>query len=105
MNAYRRVTFADRCHINAYLKSKLSLAEIARLTGFHKSSISREIKRNSSQVYNPQAAQRLSSERFKRCRRKLKIVGELESLVCEKIIGKWSPEQLCGRLRREVKKR
>ena len=44
--SYRRVTYQDRLVIKASLKKGLTRAEIADKLGFHKSTVSREIKRN-----------------------------------------------------------
>lgn len=106
MSAYRRVTYDDRCHISAYLKIKLTRSEIAKRTGFDKSTIGRELKRNlSERGYKSEEAQELSRVRFRNCRKKFKIVGPVEQLVISKIMAGWSPEQVCGRLYKEKRQR
>ena len=101
MRKYRRVAYETRCQIKAFLAVGLSRAEISRRLDFHKSTISREIKRNSEGRYFPRIADRLARERFESCRKPLKIQDRLKDLVIEKIQEKWSPEQISGRLRLE----
>ena len=103
MTAYRRVTFEDRCLISALRKIKLSIAEIANQTGFNKSTISRELRRNGEKSYLPRQAHQKAQDRFMACRRPKKIRGSLEELVVGKITDDWSPEQVAGRLYREHK--
>lgn len=105
MPQYRRVTYEDRCQIRAYLDSKVSKSEIARTMGFHKSTIGREIKRNTrkGRSYWAKKANDLALERFSRCRRKILIRGDLEVAVREGLQEKWSPDQISGRLKLEGK--
>jgi transposase, IS30 family len=46
MRTYHQLTQTQRYQIYALRKAKHSLAEIAEVIGVHKSSISRELKRN-----------------------------------------------------------
>lgn len=105
MPQYRRVTYEDRCQIRAYLESKVSKREIACRLGFHKSTIVRELKRNTQEDrrYFAGYANELALERFKRCRKKIRIQGELESVIKRKLEEKWSPDQIAGRLKQEKK--
>ena len=59
MSSYRRVTQEDRVRIKDALDADLTLSEVADKLGFHKSTISREIRRNRGQRgYRPKQAQR-----------------------------------------------
>jgi transposase, IS30 family len=98
MRSYRRVTYEERCQIKAYLDVDLSKTEIARRLGFHKSTISRELKRNAVGKFSAHKADKLARERFKSCCKPIKIKGDLKALVINKIQEKWSPEQISGRL-------
>src|SRR5437868_6729595 len=102
MPRYRRVTFEDRCQIRAMLEIQASKAEIARRLGFHKSTITRELKRNVEGVqYRAKLATDLAKFRFRRCRRRRLLQGELREKVLQKITEGWSPEQISGRYTNE----
>ena len=61
---YKQLTQEQRYQIHALLKAKCGQTEIAMIVGCHKSTISREIRRNTGlQGYRPQQAQRLANQR------------------------------------------
>lgn len=102
MKKYSRVSYAVRCQIDIYLGINLSVPQIAKKLGFHKSTIYRELKRNSLwNKYTPGYASELARKRFVSCRRKIKITGPLEKIVQAGLREGWSPEQVAGRVRRE----
>lgn len=102
MPRYRRMTFEDRCQIRALLEIQASKTEIAQRLGFHKSTITREIKRNSEQqIYKAKLANDLARYRFTRCRRKKLLQGLFLKKVIQKITEGWSPEQISGRYAEE----
>jgi IS30 family transposase len=93
-------TSIQRGEINAYLAAGFSNAHIARQLGRDRSSIGREIGRNSFKgVYDPQRAQAHYHERRKECRpvRKLDHTP-LWSYVFKRIMDGWTPETIAGRL-------
>ena len=95
----KHITQIQRYEISTYLKCKKTKTFIANAIGLHKSTVSREIKRNSSKTgkYSPAYAQELSSERKERFGRKRKFTLELESFIVEKIEKEqWSPMQIVG---------
>lgn len=103
MKKYKRVSYAERCQIFVLLKEKIAVPDIARRLGFNKTTIYREIKRNTySFEYNHVTAQRLARDRYSRCRRKKVIRGELRELIASKLRSYWTPAQISGRLRFEV---
>lgn len=111
MKSYSRVSYQDRCHINALFKRNFSITEIATELGFHKSTISRELKRNQGndprsfyKGYFPQVAEKLAKERAIKRRKKKIIIGALKGLIIEKLHLGWSPEQISGRLKKEKKR-
>lgn len=95
----KHITQAQRYEISAYLKCGKTNTFIAEAIGVDKSSVGREIKRNSSKRgrYNPKYAQELCSERKERFNRKRKFTDEVKS-VAVKIIEseQWSPKQVIG---------
>ena len=102
MRAYRRVTYEDRCQIQAFLQVKLSIGEVSKKLGFHKSTIFRELARNSAGRYEPKRANKLARKRFRFCRRAFRIEGALEKAILKGLCSSWSPEQVSGRLRLET---
>lgn len=102
MGKYRRVTLAVRCQIDAYLQAGFSKADISRKLGFHKSTISRELKRNFYfQDYLPIRADELAKQRYRSCRRRYKLKGDLLYFVVDALKFGWSPDQVSERLKFE----
>ena len=84
------------------LRQGNSHSEIADALGFHVSTISREIHRNSGQRgYRPKQAGAFAAERKARQRKRPKIVGSLAVEVEARLRMLHSPEQISGSLRRE----
>ena len=77
-----------------------SITEIARLLSRHKSSVSREITRNSGKrEYSGVEAQKIYSSRREKCVRPLKYTQSLEDIIFITGLEEgWSPEQTVGRL-------
>jgi transposase, IS30 family len=102
LKKYSRVSYEVRCQIYALLETKISVPGIAKRLGYNKSSIYREIKRNSYwRGYRPHLANQLAVKRFKSCKRKTKISGSIEKIVQSGLKEGWSPEQVAGRIRFE----
>ena len=102
--SYRRVTFEDRLAIKSLLDKGLNQTEIAFNLGFHKSTISREIGRNTGgRGYRCQQAQRLADERqiFRQSSVKMNqlMLKRIENLLQQQ----WSPEQISERMHLEGK--
>ena len=100
MRTYHQLTQAQRYQIYALQKTKHSFAEIANVVGVHKSSVSRELRRNRGQRgYRPQQAHELALGR--RSKPVFRITVQVWAVV-EKLLRKdWSPEQISGRLQKE----
>ena len=99
----KHITETQRYEISAYLKCGKTHAFIAEAIDVNKSSISRELKRNSrkSGKYNPKFAQELCSERKERFNRNRKFTNEIETFAVKKItIEQWSPKQVVGHCRK-----
>jgi len=100
MRTYHQLTQAQRYQIYALRKTRHSLAEIAEVLGVHKSSVSRELKRNRGQRgYRPQRAHELALER--RAKTVSRITAKLWAEVERLLRQDWSPEQISGRLQHE----
>lgn len=107
MVKYARVSFEQRCQISVLLETGFSAYNIAKKLNLHKSTIYREIKRNCVRVnsdfnqspqYIATRAHAKAIHRFKRCRRKLIVSGEVEEHVKFMLRHYRSPEQISGRL-------
>lgn len=100
MKTYHQLTQAQRYQIYALRKTNHTLVEIADVIGVHKSTISRELRRNcGKRGYRPQQAHELALERRPKSvpRMTAKIWAVVENLLEQD----WSPEQISGRLKKE----
>ena len=98
MKHHTHLTEPERYQLSSLLKAKLSLSQIGRIMERHKSTISREIKRNKGQRgYRPLQAQTSYRARKASNSRSITVFGwaYIEHLLKEK----YSPEQITGRLR------
>ena len=100
--SYKHLTQEERYQIYAYKKIKMSLSEIALELNRNKSTISREISRNTGKKgYRPQQAHSTALKRAKNAPKAIKMtlatINRIEKLIKED----WSPEQVSGRLLRE----
>jgi IS30 family transposase len=99
---YRRVTFADRLQIKAYRDSGVNQTGIGDKLGFDRSTINREINRNSGKKgYRPKQAQRRADKRQEYRNQPHKMLPGLIASIEEKLRLKWSPEQISNRFRVE----
>ena len=99
---YDHLTLSERDKITAMLYEHQSLGQIALVLGRSKSTISREIKRNSSPEYKCYLSHRAHGRSEERrtegsSRPRLKN-KETVSFVKTKLKEGWSPEQIAGRL-------
>ena len=105
MKKYNQITTEERYQIQAELKVGFSVSVISKNLGRNKSSIYREIKRNSGQRgYRPKQADSKALKRRKLAAKAVKMtaafVDEIELLIRQE----WSPDQISGRLFIEQKK-
>jgi len=98
------LTFQEREILYRMKRFEKPIAEIAETLGRHRSSIYRELGRNTGgRGYRPQQAQRLADERREVCRQPTKMSNpELKKYVSQKLKKKWSPEQIAGRIRKDL---
>ena len=98
---YRQLTQEQRYQIGAYIRIGMKRSEIARRVGVHRSTVWREIRRNStSHRYNPSRAVRLARERHEG-KRKRGVDSETWRRVEVQLSLGWSPEQISERLKVE----
>ncbi len=105
---YKHLSFEERCQIYGLWRAGHSQTEVAKEVGVHKSTISREFKRNivfvrtalGSWQYKPDYAQTYAEERHKKKFKYVKFTKEVEAFVREKLLQDWSPEQISGYAKR-----
>jgi transposase, IS30 family len=102
MRTYRQLTQEQRYRIYALKKTSHSGSEIADVIGVHKSTVSRELRRNrGGPGYRPQQAHKLARERKSRA---VPRICAKTWVVVENLLRKeWSPEQISGRLKKGQK--
>lgn len=106
MGRYSHLTIGEREEIMCMRREGRGVGDIARAIGRDKSTVSRELARNPCgrgarcEHYRASTAQRRYGERRARCRRpRLLDDPERRALVRAKVLeGRWSPEQLEGRI-------
>lgn len=101
MGHHVHLTLSEREDIMMMRRDGKGVCEIARAIGRDKSTVSRELKRNSCErFYRAPTAQRRYSERRLACRRPAILDDEsVLALVGDKFLNEqWSPEQIEGRL-------
>jgi len=99
--SYAQLTREQRYQIYALMKAGHNQTRIAILVGCHKSTISRELRRNCGQKgYRPYQADELAFDRQCDAYR-ARIAGQTWQQVERLLRQDWSPEQIAGRLKLE----
>ena len=103
----KHLTFQERQFLYRLKKEGMPESEIARLMGRHRSTVYRELKRNTGgRGYRPKQAQRLADQRRAACRRPWKLDDPaMHQYVREKLAMLWSPDQIAGYARRDFPRR
>lgn len=98
------LTLTERDILYRMKRAGKSFAEIAEALGRDRSTIYREVNRNTGACgYRSQQAQRLAEERREACRQPAKMSNpELKQYVTSGLKKKWSPEQIAGRIRKDL---
>ena len=99
---YRQLTIDERDLIAVHHANRFNVSDIAKMLNRNKSTISRELTRNSSKTTNTY----LSSQAHKRAKKRKKYAATKEELKCHKIRNfvknklkeGWSPEIIAGEL-------
>jgi IS30 family transposase len=100
---YRQITCEERYRISALRREGACAAAIARRLSRHRSTISRELRRNGSPwdgSYRPSKAQEQANGRRSRSRRNRQFEASAWRLVESRLREDWSPEQVSGKLRK-----
>ena len=99
MRAYHRLTEGERNQVYALKKAGLTQHAIADHIGVNKSTICRELKRNTGlRGYRPKQAHRLACARQSQILRS-RISDAMWTGIEKMIREDWSPEQISGQLK------
>ena len=100
---YHHLTYEQRCQIYALKKRGDTQSAIARELKVHRSTISRELKRNKGEKgYRiKQAQEKASDRRSKASRRPKKMTATTIKIIEKKLCKQWSPEQIAGFLKKQ----
>ena len=101
---YRQLSPAERYMLAALRRQGLNQSQIARALGRHRSTVCRELCRNSTRAdgrYRASTAQERTNGRRSRSRRNLRFSARDFALVNELLCRQWSPAQVAGHLRRQ----
>lgn len=102
MRKYTQLTQGQRYQIYAFFKAGFSKTQIASEIGVHKSTISREMKRNRGKKgYRPKQAHFLALVRSKKANKFIKMTPDVINLIERFIRQDFSPEQVSGYLARQ----
>jgi len=97
---YRQLTYEQRVAIYALLKAECSQTKIAQILGVNKSTVSREIRRNTGQKgYRPKQANQQTLYRKQHAKKHIRFTDEVKNDVIKYLKQDWSPEQISGRLK------
>lgn len=100
---YRQITYEERYTLGLLRRQGHTAADIARLLGRHRSTIGRELRRNSTRHdggYRPQLADWYANGRRSKSRRNRRFGLTQWAQVQALLRQDWSPEQIAGWLRR-----
>jgi len=99
---YHQITAAERYTLGVLRRRGFNKAAIARIMDRHRSTISREVRRNcahSDGTYRPQVADWYARGRRSRSRRNRRFTPAQWVRIQALLQEDWSPEQIAGRLR------
>lgn len=104
MRSYQRINYEERVKIETYLSIGKEAAEISRLLNRSKSSITREVLRNTTLGYKANDAEYLAvfqSKKKHHIGNKIQNNSLLEYYIQLRLRQRWSPEQISQRLKRK----
>lgn len=102
--SHMQINHKRRVELAALLRAGLKASKIARLFGYHRSTISRELRRNGGKKYSVRRAQQKSAQRREKANKRFRKIEQNENLknyIVRKLKKYWSPEQIAGRLSRK----
>jgi IS30 family transposase len=102
METYRHLSQTERASISALKVAGVSCADIAKQLGRSRSTISREIRRNSCNDgrYRVEKADKKARSRSRISRRNLSVTEDEWNRITTRLRDHWSPEQIVGSLKK-----
>ena len=100
---YHQLTQEERYLITAQLRCGYCAGQIARSIGRHRSTVSRELRRNATHYdgdYRAEKAHSYAVARRRRCRRRARFSATHMACVARLLRRRWSPEQVAGVLKK-----
>jgi len=102
MKQYRQLTEEDRIEIYAMKQAEKTQTYIARRLGVHRSTISRELVRNTGlRGYRPKQAHHQASQRRHYAHKAVKMTPETKAYIEGKLRQDFSPEQIAATMKRD----
>ena len=96
---YKHLSQAERYQIHALMNAGHDQSQIAKLLDRHKSTISRELSRNTgSRGYRPKQACEMSADRAQNSRNAPTVEPWVREAACALLCIQWSPEQIASQL-------
>jgi IS30 family transposase len=100
MRQYQQLTEEHRIEIYAMKQAGYNQTQMARRLGVHRSTISRELARNTGgRGYRPKQAHRLATERRVKARKAVKMTRKTIAYIEALIRQEHAPEQITGRMK------
>ena len=98
MQKYKQISQQQRLQLEILLRTQTPVSKIARLLCVHRSTIYRELERNSGTQggYRATYAQEFTNDRKERLSRPRKLDSLMEKQIQDGLKKRWSPEQICG---------
>src|SRR3990167_3619148 len=105
--SHKQLNGYDRARLEALITQGVSQYAIAKVLGFHRSTISREVKNRGAILseYKAEWAQKNYVENKKKCGAEKRIENnrELFAYVVDKLKSGLSPETISGRMKKEIR--
>ncbi len=107
---YKHFTPEQKNELSAFVRAKVKKKDIAKYLGKHRTTIWRELQRNSSEnnKYYARKAKRLAKERRMKANARFKKIENdkvLQKHIIKKTKKYWSPEQIAGRWNKNHKRK
>ena len=103
LQGYHHLTYEQRCQIYILKDRGDPLTSIGKSLSVHRTTISRELKRNSGRngYFHEQAQKKSKQRRLEAVPKNQKMTSKVVSIIKQKLKLQWSPVQISGRIKIE----